>query len=349
LPVSAARDLRGDPPPGIGSRSRRDGLPMFRPLFRLLACLPLLAPASAAQALTEVPPGNRNAEQPAIPYGSVKRTGDTRGSFEAKYGKIRDLIAANAELRGKIKTAARAYGIDPIHIVGALVGEHTYNVDALDRLQTYYVKSMSYLTSKVEFAYKGEAVTDFVRRPEFAECGGEGGSDEALWTCREGIWNASFRGRTVDGRAWPDKRFGAVFFQPFYAGQTFGLGQLNPLTALSVSDVVHARSGFPELDARDAGKVYAAIMDPDKSLAYMAAVIRESIDSYRAVAGMDISDNPGLTATLYNVGTPSARAAALAAENRKRLAAGQKPRLPEENYYGWLVNDKLDELRAALR
>ena len=39
----------------------------------------------------------------------------------------------------------RAYGIDPLHIVGAIVGEHTYNVDAYDRLQTYYVKAIAYL------------------------------------------------------------------------------------------------------------------------------------------------------------------------------------------------------------
>ncbi|WP_152046419.1 DUF1402 family protein [Aureimonas psammosilenae] len=316
--------------------------------FSRLALVFCLAVASPALAATTVPPGNRNEAQPAVPYGSMKRTGDTRGTFQAKYEKIRDLIARNGELKGKIRKAASAYGIDPIHIVGALVGEHTYNVDALDRLQTYYVKAMSYMTSKVEFAYEGEEVADFVKRPEFRNCGGEG-SDEALWTCREGVWNAEFRGRRVGGRSFPDKRFGVVFFQPFYAGQTFGLGQLNPLTALSVSDVVHKVSGLPELDPRDAGEVYAAIMDPDKSLAYMAAVIRSSVDSYKRVAGFDISNNPGLTATLYNVGNPSARAAALAAENKRRAAAGQAPKLPEENYYGWLVNDKLDELKAALR
>ena len=36
----------------------------------------------------------------------------------------------------------------PMHIVGAIVGEHTYNVDAYDRLQTYYVKAVAYLTSR---------------------------------------------------------------------------------------------------------------------------------------------------------------------------------------------------------
>lgn len=40
----------------------------------------------------------------------------------------------------KIKKVSAAYGIDLIHVVGAIVGEHTYNVDAYDRLQSYYVK-----------------------------------------------------------------------------------------------------------------------------------------------------------------------------------------------------------------
>ena len=66
-------------------------------------------------------------------------------------------------LRGKIVEAASAYGIDPMHIVGAIVGEHTYNVDAYDRLQTYYVKAVAYLKSDLSFTYEGEDVADFVR------------------------------------------------------------------------------------------------------------------------------------------------------------------------------------------
>ena len=46
-----------------------------------------------------------------------------------------------------------------MHIVGAIVGEHTYNVDAYDRLQTYYVKAVSYLDSAISFSYDGETVT----------------------------------------------------------------------------------------------------------------------------------------------------------------------------------------------
>ena len=88
------------------------------------------------------------------------------------------------------------------------------------------------------------------------------------------------------------------------------------------------------------------IMDPDKSLPYVAATLKKSIESYRSIAGYDISQNPGLTATLYNLGNPEARAYALKAENDNRRAAGEPPKLPEENYYGWLVNEKLAELQA---
>ena len=110
-----------------------------------------------------------------------------------------------------------------------------------------------------------------------------------------------------------------------------------------LTDMVSRVSGFERLDENDAAGVYKAIMDPDQSLAYMAASIRHSIDAYKSIAGMDISDNPGITSTLYNVGNPDQRAAALAARNK-----GGDVHWPEENYYGWLVNDKLAELKALL-
>ncbi len=132
-----------------------------------------------------------------------------------------------------------------------------------------------------------------------------------------------------------------MFFQPFFAGQTFGLGQINPVTALKMSDTVARVSGFSRLSADDPVGVYQAIMDPDQSLAYMAAIIAHAIDAYKRIANYDISANPGITATLYNVGSPEMRASVLAARNR---SGGQV--LPEENYYGWLVNDRIAELRA---
>ena len=193
------------------------------------------------------------------------------------------------------------------------------------------------MKSDIDFEHGGVSVTRFVKRPEFAPCGRAAGS-EALWTCREEVWEAIFRGKSVDGTRYPDERFSATFFQPFYAGQTFGLGQMNPLQALKMSDRVAAVSGLRRLDAGKGEKVYEAIMDPDLSLHYVAATLRASLDAYAAV-GYDISGNPGITATLYNLGRPRMRAAALKGRGG----------MPRENYYGWLVNDKEDELRALFR
>ncbi|WDZ76602.1 DUF1402 family protein [Ensifer adhaerens] len=314
--------------------------------MRFTACMLAIATfcltASQSFAATDVPPGNRNVEQPAIPGASVRRTKAGRTSFDAKFEKVRDLLATDKQLIGKIKSVSRAYGIQPIHMVGAIVGEHTYNVDAYDRLQSYYVKAAAYAGNSFQFGYDGETVAEFVARPQFSECGANKGA-YALWSCRERVWDNDFRGKSVGGKSFPNNRFSAVFFQPFFAGQTFGLGQINPLTALMLTDIVSKTSGYDRLDENNAAGVYEAIMDPDVSLAYMAASIRHSIDAYKSIAGVDISTNPGVTATLYNVGNPDGRAAALAA----KIQSGQA-QWPEENYYGWLVNDKLSDLESLL-
>ncbi|OWV91171.1 hypothetical protein ATY81_07395 [Rhizobium sp. R72] len=315
---------------------------MRRLLTSLLIATAVLTSVPAF-AMQVVPPGNRHAEQPDVPGASVRRTKGTKTSFDRKYEKVHDLLASDHELMAKIKKVSAAYGIDPIHVIGAIVGEHTYNVDAYDRLQSYYVKAASYAGESFRFAYNGEDVDDFIKRPQFAKCNGKGDS-YTLWSCREDVWESDFRGKTVGGESFPNNRFSAVFFQPFYAGQTFGLGQINPLTALMLSDLVSKVSGYEKLNEKDAGAVYKAIMEPDVSLAFVAASIRRSIDDYKQIADMDISKNPGLTATLYNVGNSRQRAAALAAKNR---ASGENV-WPEENYYGWLVNDKLDELERLL-
>lgn len=334
-PTCIDRDHRGD--------RDKTGIRTVRrfSLVLALAAVLLVQNPPAASAADPVPPGNRNAEQPAVPGASLRRTRAGRTSFDAKYDKVRDLLASDRALTGKIRKIAGQYGIAPIHMVGAIVGEHTYNVDAYDRLQSYYVKAASY-AGNFRFAYERESIGDFVARPEFSRCAGKKGS-YALWTCREDVWNATFKGRRVGGKTYPNNRFSAVFFQPFYAGQTFGLGQINPLTALMLTDDVARISGYDPLDENDAAGVYKAIMEPDISLAYMAAAIRRSIQAYRDIAGVDISGNPGLTATLYNLGSPESRARAFAS----RRAAGEA-NWPEENYYGWLVNDRLDELKGLI-
>ncbi|MEP3277761.1 MAG: DUF1402 family protein [Stappiaceae bacterium] len=295
-----------------------------------------VSPAIAASA-AKVPEGNRFKRQPKIPYASARRTAAEKSNYDAKFQKIVSLMKRDRRLVGRIKSVARKYGIDPIHVIGAIVGEHTYNYNSLDSLQSYYMKALAYSGVDISFEFDGEHVNDFVARPQFAGCAKHTTSNK-LWNCRERVWNRKFRGKRVDGKRYPKKRFDAVFFHPLYAGQSFGLGQLNPLTVLKMSDLVNKRSGFKKLDAGNAVAVYKAAMDPRVSLHYTAAVLLDAIAAYKSVARYDISGNPGLTATLYNLGDPWSRA----------YAARRRGGFPRENYYGWLINSRIEELRALL-
>jgi len=306
-----------------------------------------LPPVVSAEVIV-VPPGNRNQDRPnTAGLSKVWTMFVSQTPYEAKYRKIYGLLQRDQRLIANIKKVAAIYGIDPIHIVGAIVGEHTFNVDGLDTLQTYYVKASQYVDIDMSFSYKGETAAQFFQRPQFSRCN-QLNSGYEVWDCRSVVWRTTFEGKRVDGRRYPNVRIQRVFFKPGIAGQTFGLGQLSPVTALSVNEYVHAKSGLPLLDINRANEVYQAVMDPDRTLHYMAAQLRIAIDYYRGIAGFDISQNPGVTATLYNLGEVATRARQLAAENAQRNKKGQPIAYPEENYYGWLVNDRIDDLRKLL-
>jgi hypothetical protein len=287
--------------------------------FGSALCLGLLAVAGA-HAATVIPAGNRSVEQPMVPGGSASRTKALKTSYDAKYRKVIALLRNDKALRRKIVEAARQFGISPLHIAGAIVGEHTYNVDAYDRLQTYYVKAVSYLSSSFSFSYEGEDIGEFIQRPEFAACQGLKDS-YSLWTCREDVWNASFRGQNVGGRQYPNNRFSAVFFQPFYAGQTFGIGQLNPLTALQMSDTVARVAGMPKLDYRDPQSVYRSIMDPDQTLRRRdAAQVDRRLQIDRGIRHLAESRPDRDAVQCRRAGSPRT-----SAEGREREARGGRP------------------------
>lgn len=318
----------------------------LKPIFCIICLLTLYEFAYAE--IIVVPPGNGQHTQPDIPHGSAQRTREMATSYEEKYKKIYSLLENDAKLRQQIILTARQFDIDPIHIIGSIIGEHTFNVDIYDHLQTYYIKSITYLHQNISFSYKGEDIDVFINRPQFTPCLGLTNS-YSLWTCRETVWNRIFRGKTVDGVHYPNNRFSAVFFQQFFAGQTFGLGQVNPLTALMVSDRVHEVTGLPKLSEKNGRAIYKTIMDPTLTLPYIAAIIQQSIDTYRNIAGFDISKNPGITTTLYNTGGPEQRAQKLAADNKRRRAQGLPVMMPKENYYGWFVNSKMADLERLVQ
>jgi hypothetical protein len=312
--------------------------------------LPLLAPPPVVAAeYIVVPPGNRSQKQPKVYVGSKFLTAiRNTGSFNDKYKRVYAVFANNPKLVNEIKRVSAVYGIDPVHVIGAIVGEHTYNIDTFDTLQDYYVKALQYAENDtLEFAYKGQTAQELFAKPQFAKCEAIE-SNYIKWDCRQTVWNEKFMGKMVDGRMYFRDRLHRVYFKPAFGGQTFGFGQLSPVAALMVTDVTHAKAGLPLLSIDDPSEVYEQIMSPDTSLHYVAANIRVSIDMYKRIAGFDISQNPGITATLYNLGDAATRASELKAENDQRAAQGKPPVYPQENFYGWLVNEKESELRALV-
>ncbi len=189
-----------------------------------------IAPEAIATATADVivvPPGNRSAKQPKIYVGSKFLTAIRgSGSFDDKYKRVYAVFQNNPKLVARIKQVSQRYGIDPIHVIGAIVGEHTYNIDTFDTLQDYYVKALEYAKNDtLQFAYKGETAEHLFSRPQFAKCD-QMPSNYEIWDCRQTVWNTKFMGKIVDGRLYTKDRLHRVFFAPAFAGQTFGFGQL---------------------------------------------------------------------------------------------------------------------------
>ena len=290
-------------------------------LFAVLICGVSLVPADAQS--NQVP--TKYGEH-ALPQATQQRLKATNGKVPAKLRRTLTILKSGSMIR-KIKRTAAAYGIDPIHIVGAIVGEHVFNYDIRDNLQQVALQFGRRLRN-VEFSCGDVPLERVLELPQFSQCRGR---SYLYWTCVDEVWFAKMRGKVVDGKRLPRRNLTEACFNPFATGQTYGLGQLSPVTALKMSDLTK----LPKLSYKDADKVYERIIDPDESLNVIAAVIVDSIQAYREV-GVDISNRPGITATLYNLGNPRERA---------RKSKGN----PKVNYYGAFVEDHLDILYELLR
>ena len=89
------------------------------PIFMKKLCLiiPLiLSLLTEAEAVTLVPPGNRNPVQPPVPGASAKRTRELSTSYAAKYTKIYNLLKNDTKLRARIIATAKDYEIGRAHV-----------------------------------------------------------------------------------------------------------------------------------------------------------------------------------------------------------------------------------------
>ncbi len=314
----------------------------------LLAALAFGAPARAAS-VTMDPPGNRNAEQPPIPGGSASRTRAMKTTYDAKYERVYQLLKTDDGLRRKIRAAAARYQIDPMHIVGALVGEHTYNVDVYDRLQTYYVKAISYLKSALSFDYHGESLgSPDLARPSSATA-------RALRQLRSlGLPRARLERhvpRQGRGRARLSERQVRRHVLPALLRRP----DLRDRPAQPADGAADERSGAPgvrpaaaRLQRSAAGLPHDHGSRPDAGICRGdAAQGDRRLSRHRRLRHFRQSGHHRDALQCRQTRRRGPRSCG--PKTRKRRAQGLKPKLPEENYYGWLVNEKLPELQQLFR
>jgi len=269
-----------------------------------------------------VPPGNHN--------------GEGQDYDPTKYAYVLELIT-RPEAICVVKQAAELYQVDPVAIMGSIIGENTYNVSAWDYWQDRYLDMVVKWVAR--FEGNGIYLPDMLKEPKYAACTDSNDNDYDRWDCYNSLWHKDARG---DGK---DLKW--TFFQPKGAGFTYGLGQFGPERALMVTDLVHKVSGFPILTPEDPHTMYDAILNPDTSIHYVAATNRVAIDMYGKSAHFDISQNPGIIATLYNIGKERAKGREAYNRTYKSLKKNGTATYPGVNYYGYFINAKQGEIQSA--
>lgn len=126
---------------------------------------------------------------------------------------------------------------------------------------------------------------------------------------------------------------------------TLGPAQVSFRLAVQFEPVVAERLERPP---RNVKQVLDAVTSVPGNLEYAAALIAEAQAAYRDLAGFDIRDNPGVLATLYQLGSPAVRARRLSEENAARRARGHPVQPPHVNAYGAFVNRHAMEIAAIL-
>ncbi len=269
-----------------------------------------------------------------VPAGNLNDS--AKGYDDSKFRNVL-WILGKADKICVIKYAAEIYQIDPVSIIGSIVGEHTYNVDAWDITQDTY----AYMVSKWINRFEGNSIdlASMLEEPEYSQCPQAWDRQYDIWNCYNNVW----RQDTRNPKPGSDLKW--TFFNPMGSGFTYGLGQLGPERALMVTDIVAAYSGFELLTVTNPPLIYDSILNPEKSIHYTAASNLIAIETYKYYAQFDISQNVGIIATLYNLGKEQEKAVRLYDKTVDSLSKNGRAKFPEVNYYGWFVNSKEAELR----
>lgn len=222
------------------------------------------------------------------------------------------------------------FGLDPLHILGPIIGENSFN-GFIDRtIQDSYHQ----MFQKSDIEKMSERMAVLANQPETEKCLSAPIANYWKWRCVI-FYSSSANNSNGD------------LIRGFYSiskSGSFGLGQIQPFLLWSLNDIVAEKTNYQRFDLRNMEKPMRIIFNNKEMLAYVAANAIMSIQVYKLIAGVDISQNPGLTTTLYNVGDEYKRAYMM---NQSRLQNPQS--LPQVNYMGWYVNKYEAVIRSYLK
>lgn len=243
----------------------------------------------------------------------------------------------------KISQIAPKYGVSPESVAACIIGEHVFNVTIVDSFQSYFVNIYSKWIDKhnsIQHVYLA-----YLKEPDVvAVLNNKELTDYEKWDTVFDLYNQKYRGR----KDYPDSNFLFTFFNPYGAGLTYGLGQLSPIRVLLANDIAVKMGGLKKIDPTDTESLYFATLDVDTNINYVSATVVASILNYKKYANFDISHNIGVIATLYNLGNEKKRAMELAKVNEKQLKDNKPLIYPKENFYGWYMNKKENDIKALV-
>ena len=299
--------------------------------------------------LVVIPAGNGDlSEIPEFPLFTQMRLGlsmngvalgpAARTDLALKLGraKINDILNA-LDKEGLLKEAIRLgqiFNIDPLHILGPIIGENSFN-GFIDRtIQDSYHK----MFQSSDIQKMSDTMSEITSAPGAQDCLNSTISNYWKWRC---VLYYSARATTNSN---------ADLMRGFYSitGKglgTFGLGQVQPFLLWSLNDIVAEKTKYERFNLNNMEKPMHIIFNNKEMLAYIAANAVASIQIYQMIAGVDLSRNPGLTTTLYNLGDEYRRAYMLN-DQRQRM---NPQLLPQVNYMGWYINQFESEIKSVLK
>ncbi|CAN5682574.1 hypothetical protein BH10BDE1_BH10BDE1_00250 [soil metagenome] len=270
--------------------------------------------------------------------------------LDRRFTKVMRSILKDKALKAEFLAAAKNFNVDPILALGCIVGENTFNVTPFDDAGTYAIRA-AMMADKWALRFRSNEIdlSATLKNSLFDQCTNPkdaGGSHAEYWDCVGAVWSKSFMGKSVDGVKYPMQGFKWLFFNPLGTGYSYGLGQLDPIRALMVTDMVHKKSGLRLVTVDRPEEIYEDIIDPKTTVHYVMANVRLMLDRYASGANFDVSRNPGVIASLYNLGGEKYKAGVLYRKNLESLKKGVLV-TPVENYYGFYINEKEALMRQA--